>query len=70
VKQIIAVRPETCSGPGWTNRVIWIIERDAKGKLFERCLQHEEQSNEMKNIFDICETAHTALLDSVLRGVK
>jgi len=41
-KRIVAVRPETCSGPGWFNQVLWVYERQEDGSIIEYGVQQED----------------------------
>lgn len=63
---IVAVVPETAAGPGWTNRVIWVHIVDTNtGKYRCEAIQPDEQTPEMKALFDVCEQAAKSLLACV-----
>jgi hypothetical protein len=52
-ERIIAVVPEVCCGPGWANTLIWVyIEQSSTHKLRTESIQPEEQTNEMKLLFE------------------
>lgn len=64
-ERIAAVVPEECSGPGWSNRVVWVyIEKRAGGYRTE-CLQLLDQTPEMWTLFDPGAAMHRALLSAV-----
>lgn len=52
-EHIVAVVPENCSGPGWSNSPVWVFIESNDGKLRRECLQPKEQSPELINLFDI-----------------
>ncbi len=53
-EKIVAVVPENASGPGWTNRVIWVhIVNYATNEYRHVCLQSAEWSAELCALFDI-----------------
>jgi hypothetical protein len=41
-ENIIAVVPESCSGPGWTNNVVWVYIADVSHTVRYVCLQWED----------------------------
>lgn len=48
---IVAVVPESCSGPGWSNWIVNVYIRDADGRIREECLQQTELSDAMILVF-------------------
>ena len=65
-ERIIAVVPQTASGPGCANRVVWVhIVDSASGKHRKECLQQEELANEMNVLFRIGEEVCWALRQAV-----
>lgn len=69
-EHVVAVVPESCEGPGWSNRVIWVFVRDGDGKLRMEALQPEEQTETMYLMFDTLESAHGVMLAEVRRALK
>ena len=65
-ERIIAVVPETCSGPGWLNTVIWVYIHDTvTQKLRQECLQPSEQPRDAKILFNSLEALHQTMLDVI-----
>ncbi len=64
-ERIVAAVPEKCSGPGWTNRVVWVYIERPEGGFRRECLQPEEQSAEMAVLFDIGAATCAALAGAV-----
>lgn len=58
---IVTAYADTCGGPGWANKPIWLIVRDQDGKLREECVQPDEQTTEMHILYEVSETAHRAM---------
>ncbi len=71
-QRIISVSPEDCSGPGWTNRVIWVFLQDSVTQtLTMESIQGSDFSSEENWLFDVANAAHSALLKAVQkRGTK
>lgn len=44
-ENIIAVVPESCSGPGWNNNVVWVYIADVTHTVRYVCLQWEDYCN-------------------------
>ena len=53
VSKVIAAWAEKCSGPGWSNCVVWYLSRTDAGCLEINCLQPEEMSDAMHIMFNI-----------------
>ena len=66
---IVTAYPEHAEGPGWRNEPIWIVVR-VNGDLREVCLQPDEQTEEMRSLFRVCEAAHVALKGAVERAMR
>lgn len=62
---ILSVRPERCYGSGWTNTPIWVIIKDINGDIREECLQPDEQTRDMRLLFDVLLTAHNAMINAL-----
>ena len=52
-EHICSARPEFAYGAGWTNTPIWVIIREPDGTYRKECLQPEEQTEEMRLLFEI-----------------
>jgi hypothetical protein len=62
-ERIIAVTPEYASGPGWTNRPLWVHIVNYTDKTYRcECLQPEEQTEPMHALFSVGAAAHQSLL--------
>lgn len=50
---IVAAWAEKCSGPGWQNRVVWVLVRTAnKASLRIEAIQPQEQTRVLSALFD------------------
>ena len=50
---IVTAWAEACSGLGWTYTVIWVLIRDRDDRLRIDCLQSDEQTKEIRILFEI-----------------
>lgn len=66
-ERIIAVVPETCSGPGWINSVVWVHIADKAGKLRTEAIQPNEQTPQLRTLFKVGEAMCWTLLHAVPR---
>lgn len=64
---IVTAWAESCGGPGWSNRVIWVLVRDGMGSLRMECLQPKEQGAWLLDLFDVSEAAFRATTFGVKR---
>ena len=63
---IIAVVPEYCAGPGWSNALIWVHICDyATNTLRSEAIQPREQTPEQRALFDVAAAAHQAMLRTI-----
>jgi len=62
---IVTAWPESVSGPGWANRLIWVLVQDGNGKLRRECLQPDEQTSEMLSLFAVAAAASNAITTAV-----
>lgn len=65
-REVVCAYAEHSSGPGWANSLVWVIERDGNGRLHQRAIQPEEQSQEMATLFQVCAASHVALTKAVI----
>jgi len=63
--RVVWVRPETCSGPGWRNKVVWVYVVTNDGKLREEAIQQDECTAEMLTLFDAGEAMAVALMSAL-----
>lgn len=52
-ERIIAVVPEFCAGPGWSNAVVWVHIARNDGTLRSECIQPEDRTPQMHALFAI-----------------
>jgi hypothetical protein len=64
-ERIIAVVPERCAGPGWSNAPIWVYIRTNAGDLREECIQPDERTSDMHVLFG----PGAAMAEELLRAV-
>lgn len=64
-EKIIAVIPEHCSGPGWSNMPIWVYIIDSSQKLRTECIQPDEMTREMWTLFKAGAAMCEALVSAV-----
>ena len=70
-EEIVACVPESCSGPGWSNTLIWVwIKDNGSGSTRVEALQPESITPEMYLLFAVCEAAHSAMLNEVKKVVR
>lgn len=63
---VVAVVPESSRGPGWTNEVVFVYVRDLMtGKIDRHSLQLDEQSADLKLLFQTAAVMHVQLLWAV-----
>jgi hypothetical protein len=62
---IVTAFAEYAAGPGWSNRPLWVIVRDADKRLREECIQPSEQTAEMHALFRVSNAAHLAMSGAV-----
>jgi hypothetical protein len=67
---IVAAYAEIASGPGWSNTLVWCVVRDGDKKVRLEALQPEEQSAEVRTLFDISAVVHGKMLLAVLSMVR
>ena len=64
---VIAVVPEYCSVPGWSNKLVLVhIVNWFTNKHRVEYLQPEEQSSDMLKNFKVIQAAHELAINSVL----
>lgn len=64
---IVAVRAETCGGPGWANRPLWVYIRNRVGEIRQECLQPEEHGDVIPHLFDSYEAMTNEMISQVCK---
>lgn len=65
-ERVIAVVPETCSGPGWVNQVVWVYILDDGDKTIRiDAIQPDECTRELSLLAAIGELVHKGLIAAV-----
>lgn len=62
---ILTAYAESAAGPGWANYPVWVIIRDASGKLREECIQPSEQTVRMEYLYSVSQAAHLSMREAV-----
>ena len=66
-EHIIAVVPEYYSGPGWSNRVLWVHIADGNTSTYRtEAIQPDERNRDQVVLFKAGEAMHQAMLGSVV----
>ena len=59
---VVMAWAEACSGPGWSNRIVWVLVRERfSSALRLECLQPEQQGAEIVALFKVCAAAAEAM---------
>ena len=64
-ERIVAVVPERCSGPGWSNWPTWVYIMSPGGAIRTECIQPDERTPELKALYEIGDVVCRALIDAV-----
>ena len=66
--RIVCAYARKASGPGWSNRPLWVIVEDRiTGRMREECIQPQQQSDEMWRLYDIAHEVDCVLYAAVKR---
>jgi len=66
--RIVVAYARKASGPGWSNRPLWVIVEDRiTGRMREECIQPQQQSEEMWRMYDIAHEVDCVLYAAVKR---
>lgn len=57
-KTVVCAFANSAGGPGWSNSPVWVVLRDGDNKLSTVCLQPEEQSTLMMQLYIISENVN------------
>lgn len=64
-ERIIAVVPDRCSGPGWSNAPTWVYIEQADGMLRTECIQPSERGPDLQALF----AAGLAICEAMINSV-
>ena len=64
-KKLIAAWAEHVAGPGWSNSPVWYAYREENGEIKLGCLQPDEHSPEIVNLFSISVAVSSVFLGAV-----
>jgi len=64
-ERIVAVVPEYCFGPGWSNPLVWVYIVDSSQQLRIEAIQPEDQTPKMRTLFGVGAAACGALVGAV-----
>jgi len=65
MSEIVAAWAERCSGPGWSNQVVWYLTRDSTGNLKIHDIQPEAMSDVMLHLFNTSAAVHQSMVHAV-----
>lgn len=66
-KHILAVVPEYCSGPGWSNPILWVHIADGNTRTYRtEAIQPDERNRDQYVLFKVGEAMHQSLVNSVV----
>ena len=66
-EHILAVVPEYCHGPGWSNPVLWVHIADGNTRTYRtEVIQPDERNRDQVVLFKAAEAMHQALIGSVV----
>jgi len=60
--RMVTAYAQPASGPGWSNRPLYVIVEDRDGKLRSECLQPDEFSRDLSLLYGIASVVHGELL--------
>ncbi len=62
---IVTAYAEPAAGPGWSNTPIWIVINNVLNKMRLECLQPEQQSAEMRTLYEISTAVNSQMKHAV-----
>lgn len=66
--RIVCAYARKASGPGWSNRPVWVVVEDRRtGKMREECIQPDQQSEELLRLYDIAHEVDCAMYAAAKR---
>jgi len=64
-ERIVAVVPEKCYGPGWSNAPTWVYIQARDGTIRVECIQPDECTPELRALHEAGDALHRALVKAV-----
>lgn len=65
---VVTAFAEPASGPGWSNRPVWVVlAKRGGGSLRMVCIQPEDQSEDMQQLYKFSALAHAEMRAAALR---
>ena len=65
MSEIVSAWAERCSGPGWSNQVVWYLTRDSTGNLKIHDIQPGDMSDAMLHLFNTSAALHQRWVHAV-----
>jgi len=59
MSEVIAAWAERCSGPGWSNHIVWYLTQDSTGNLKIHDIQPGDMSDAMLHLLNTSAAVHT-----------
>ena len=66
--EVLTAYAEPASGPGWSNRPLWVIVRGHDGMLRQECLQPEQMGVDLLSLYDVLAAVQKAVMSSFWMG--
>ena len=67
---IVTAFAQPASGPGWSNRPVWIVIRRRDGTFRTESLQPNEQGEEIVTLYKVSAAANDAMTAAVRRQLE
>ncbi len=64
-ERVVAVVPERCNGPGWSNAPTWVFIETPDGRMRQECIQPDERTPDLHTLFSAGEAMCNALAAAV-----
>ena len=64
---VAAAWAESCSGPGWSNTLIWYLVREVQGGYRVEAIQPRQQTALMLTLFPVADAVQRSLTAEVTR---
>lgn len=68
--RILAAWGKRAKGPGWANRLVWVLVRSPVGALETYSVQQDECSETMLALLDVSATVNTAMIRAVTTALE
>lgn len=64
-ERVLTAFAERASGPGWSNRPLWIVIVSPTDGIRVECIQPDDHTPAMIALYDVSEAAHSAMMRAV-----